>query len=141
MRCGGPASCTSNSIATRACLSALLREPGAFCSGDYEEILNKVSALSMPSNAVRVWNTIHIAEIMRSLEARGDVVTRADMARVSPLADAYVIPGGTYRFHSEDAGSAREEQISARQGTLPPSLERTGGSGHVKNVRACAQNT
>ena len=37
---------------------------GAFRSGDYEEIMNKVSALSVLSNAVLVWNTVHIAEIV-----------------------------------------------------------------------------
>jgi TnpA family transposase len=76
---------------------------GAFRSGDYEEIMNKVSALSVLSNAVLVWNTVRFAEIVRRLEARGDVVHRVDLARVSPLAHAHVIPSGTYRFPSKNA--------------------------------------
>jgi hypothetical protein len=52
------------------------------------------------------WNTVHIAKIVRSLEARGDVVARADLARVSPLAHAHVIPGATYRFPSKNEVSA-----------------------------------
>ena len=79
---------------------------GAFRSGDYEEIMNKVSALSVLSNAVLVWNTVRIAEIIGSLEARGDAIARADLARVSPLAHAHVIPSGTYRFPSKTEGSA-----------------------------------
>jgi hypothetical protein len=65
------------------------------------EIMNKVSALSVLSNAVLVWNTVRIGEIVRGLESRGDAVARADLARVSPLAHAHVIPSGTYRFPSK----------------------------------------
>jgi TnpA family transposase len=79
---------------------------GAFRSGDYEEIMNKVSALSVLSNAVLVWNTVRIGEIVHQLEARGDVVGRGDLARVSPLAHAHVIPSGTYRFPSKNANVA-----------------------------------
>ena len=76
---------------------------GAFRSGDYEEIMNKVSALSVLSNAVLVWNNVRIAEmIVRSLEARSDVVAHPDLARVSPLVHAHVIPSGTYRFPSKN---------------------------------------
>jgi len=72
---------------------------GAFRSGDYEEIMNKVSALSVLSNAVLVWNTVCLAEIMRGLESStGRPVEHADLARISPLAHAHVIPSGTYNF-------------------------------------------
>lgn len=79
---------------------------GAFRSGDYEEIMNKVRALSVLSNAVLVWNTVRITEIVRSLEARGDIVAGVDLARVSPLAHAHVIPNGTYRFPSKNGSLA-----------------------------------
>jgi TnpA family transposase len=72
---------------------------GAFRSGDYEEIMNKVSALSVLSNAVLVWNTVRFAEIIKDLErATGQPLARADLARISPLAHAHVIPSGTYHF-------------------------------------------
>jgi len=71
---------------------------GVFRTGDYEEIMNKVSALSVLSNAVLVWNTVQMARIVEALSANGDPVSRADLARVSPLAHAHVIPNGTYNF-------------------------------------------
>jgi hypothetical protein len=68
--------------------------------------MNKVSALSVLSNAVLVWNTDRIVEIVRSLEGRRDFVGRTDLARVSSLAHANALPSGTYRFPSKNAGSA-----------------------------------
>ena len=71
---------------------------GIFRTGDYEEIMNKVSALSVLSNAVLVWNTIQIAQIIELLSAQEESVSRDDLARVSPLAHAHVISNGTYDF-------------------------------------------
>jgi len=42
---------------------------GAFRTGDYEETMNKVSALALLSNAVLVWNTVRISETVASIEA------------------------------------------------------------------------
>ena len=69
---------------------------GSFRSGDYEEVMNKASCLSLLSNAVLVWNTVHIARIVDQLRAAGHEVKDADLARVSPLAHAHVIPNGSY---------------------------------------------
>ena len=69
---------------------------GSFRSGDYEEVMNKASCLSLLSNAVLVWNTVHIARIVDQLRAAGHQVKDADLARVSPLAHAHVIPNGSY---------------------------------------------
>jgi len=66
---------------------------GGFRSGDYEEVMNKASCLSLLSNAVLVWNTVHIADQLR---AAGHDVKDDDLARVSPLAHAHVIPNGSY---------------------------------------------
>ena len=72
---------------------------GAFRVGDYEEIMNKVSALALISNAVLVWNTVRFAEIVAALErATGQPVRRQDLARISPLMNAHVIPSGTCHF-------------------------------------------
>jgi hypothetical protein len=72
---------------------------GTFRVGDRDEIMNKVTALSVLSNAVLVWNSVRFAEVVAGLEATtGEVVAAADLARVSPLASAHVIPSGTYRF-------------------------------------------
>jgi TnpA family transposase len=44
---------------------------GAFRVGNYEEIMNKVSALALLSNAALAWNTVRIGEIVASLERSG----------------------------------------------------------------------
>ena len=69
---------------------------GSFRSGDYEEVMNKASCLSLLSNAVLVWNTVHIGRIVDQLRAAGHEVRDEDLARVSPLAHAHVIPNGSY---------------------------------------------
>ena len=68
---------------------------GVFRTGDYAEIMNKVSALSVLSNAVVVWNTVKIAELLATLE---EPSSPDAVAHVSPLAYAHVIPNGTYQF-------------------------------------------
>ena len=75
---------------------------GEFRSGDAEEIMNKASCLSLLSNVVLVWNTLRIAEIVNQLRAAGHTIADQDLARVSPLMHAHVIPNGTYRFLDED---------------------------------------
>jgi TnpA family transposase len=69
---------------------------GAFQTGDYDEIMNKASCLSLLSNAVVVWNTVQMTRIIDQLCAGGDVITDDELARMSPLAFAHVIPNGTY---------------------------------------------
>ncbi|MGL4287345.1 MULTISPECIES: Tn3 family transposase [Methylobacterium] len=69
---------------------------GGFRSGDYEEVMNKASCLSLLSNAVLIWNTIHIARTLDQFRAAGQEVKDEDLARVSPLAHAHVIPNGSY---------------------------------------------
>ncbi len=69
---------------------------GDFRAGDYEEIMNKASCLSLISNAVLIWNTVHMSRIAEQLRAAGNIVTDEDLARVSPLAHAHTIPNGSY---------------------------------------------
>jgi TnpA family transposase len=69
---------------------------GSFRSGDYEEVMNKASCLSLLSNAVLVWNTVHITRIVHQLRAAGHEVRDEDLARVSPLMHAHVIANGSY---------------------------------------------
>ncbi len=69
---------------------------GTFRSGDYEEVMNKASCLSLLSNAVLIWNTVHVARIVDQLRAAGHEVKDEDLARASPLAHAHVIPNGSY---------------------------------------------
>ncbi len=87
---------------------------GAFRTGDYKEIMNKVSALALLANAVLVWNTVRIAEILRGLEgSTGKPVPMEDIARVAPLAYAHVIPSGTYHFPARaKSGGAAPKRVT-----------------------------
>ncbi len=67
------------------------------------QIMNKASAFNVLSDLVLVLNTVSIAEIVRSLHARGSVVKRDDLARQSPLARAHVVAGGS--CPNKNAGS------------------------------------
>ena len=77
-------------------VSSVLANQGGFRSGDYEEVMNKASCLSLLSNAVLVWNTVHIARVVEQLRAAGYDLRDENLARVSPLAHAHVIPNGSY---------------------------------------------
>jgi hypothetical protein len=69
---------------------------GAFQTGDYDEVMNKATCLSLLSNAVVVWNTVQMAQIIAQLRASGETITDDELARVSPMAFTHVIPNGTY---------------------------------------------
>jgi TnpA family transposase len=74
-------------------------DDGVFRSGNIDEIMNKVSALSVLSNAVLVWNTERVAEIASSIEASsGKPVPRDELARVSPFQRARLLVRGRYNF-------------------------------------------
>jgi TnpA family transposase len=81
---------------------------GAFQTGDYEEIMNKATCLSLLSNAVVVWNTVQMTRIIEQLRAQGETITDDELARISPLAFAHVIPNGTY-FARQPPLASREE--------------------------------
>ncbi|HSK73841.1 MAG TPA: Tn3 family transposase [Pyrinomonadaceae bacterium] len=67
-------------------------------TGDYEEIMNKVSCLSILSNAVLIWNTIEIGKIIEQLRSGGEEIRDEEIAGVSPLIFRHIIPSGTYHF-------------------------------------------
>src|SRR5215510_4514031 len=82
---------------------------GAFQTGDYEEIMNKATCLSLLSNAVVVWNTVHMTRLIDQLRASREIITEEECARMSPFASAHVIPNGTYFVRytpRENAGSS-----------------------------------
>jgi Tn3 transposase DDE domain len=57
---------------------------------------NKATCLSLLSNAVLVWNTVHMTRIIQQLRANGETILDEELSRISPLAFAHVIPNGTY---------------------------------------------
>jgi len=80
------------------CCRLFFANQGDFLDGDYAEMMNKAASLALLSNAVLVWNTVRMTEIVNALEATAQPVDRAHLARVSPLAHKHVIPSGTYHF-------------------------------------------
>ena len=76
-------------------------DQGEFRTGDYEEIMNKASCLSLVSNAVLYWNTIKIGEIVDNLRQHGEIVDDEILSHISLLPFKHVLPNGTY-FIDED---------------------------------------
>jgi len=71
---------------------------GEFRDGDYAEMMNKASCLSLLSNAVLVANTAAIDRVIRTHPDAKEVLTAADLARISPILFRRIIPNGTYHF-------------------------------------------
>ena len=71
---------------------------GEFRSGDYFEIMNKASCLSLLSNAILVYNTVHIGNILDQAQAADRVFPPEAIAHVPPLLFDHVIVNGTYDF-------------------------------------------
>ena len=71
-------------------------DQGEFTTGDYEEIMNKASCLSLVSNAILYWNTIKINDIVESLRAQGEVIEDETLSHISLLPFRHVVPTGTY---------------------------------------------
>lgn len=71
-------------------------DQGEFSTGDYEEIMNKASCLSLVSNAILYWNTIRINDIVEGLKHRGEVIDEEALSHISLLPFKHVLPNGTY---------------------------------------------
>lgn len=81
--------------------------------GSYEEVMYKASSLSLLSNAVLVWNTVHIAGMVDQLRAAGHDVKDADLARVSPLTHAHIIANGSYFQSPRQRTATPSQPVSA----------------------------
>lgn len=60
--------------------------------------MNKVSCLSILSNAALIWNTIEIGKIIEQLRLGGEEINDEHIAGISPLIFRHIIPSGTYHF-------------------------------------------
>lgn len=69
---------------------------GEFTTGDYEEIMNKASSLSLVSNAMLYWNTSRISQIIEELREQGEVIEDSTLKHISLLPYKHVLPNGTY---------------------------------------------
>jgi TnpA family transposase len=99
---------------------------GAFQTGDYEEIMNKATCLSLLSNAVVVGNTMQMTQIVEQLRAHGETISDEELARVSPLASSHVIPNGTYFSQptSRDHGRSQNGPVSPSGLDMTANMER-----------------
>ena len=73
-------------------------DQGEFRSGDLAQIMNKASCLSLLSNAILVWNTVHISDIVTRLRGKGHTISDEHLAGVSPMLRKHVIVNRTYDF-------------------------------------------
>jgi hypothetical protein len=70
--------------------------------GDYLEIINKASSLSLVSNAILYWNTSRISNIVDELRKRGETVDDDLLAHISLLPYKHALPNGTYFIEQEE---------------------------------------
>ena len=71
-------------------------DQGEFTTGDYEEIMNKASCLSLVSNAILYWNTKKIDSIIENLRQQGEDIDSQALPHISLLPFKHVIPNGAY---------------------------------------------
>ncbi len=76
---------------------------GAVRGRTFQDQVNTFSCLAVLHNAVLhnavvVWNTLRISEVVAQLRAEGHVITDQDLVRTSPLLHAHINPFGQYRF-------------------------------------------
>ncbi len=77
-------------------------DQGEFTTGDYVEIMNKASCLSLVSNAILYWNTVRIGEIVDRLRAEGEAIDDEDLSHISLLPFKHVMPNGTYFIEGDN---------------------------------------
>ena len=74
---------------------------GKFTTGNYEEIMNKATVLSLVSNAILYWNTSRISNIVHNLRKQGESIDDDTLAHISLLPFKHVLPNGTYFVDEE----------------------------------------
>ena len=74
---------------------------GEFTTGDYLEIMNKASALSLVSNAILYWNTSRISNIVNEIRKQDEAVDDELLSHISLLPYKHVLPNGTYFVRGE----------------------------------------
>ena len=75
--------------------------------------MHKASCLSLLCTAVLVWNAVHMGRIIEQLRATGVTITDEEVALISTLAYAHVIPNGTYFFDRVGEGEMSTQSRNA----------------------------
>ncbi len=65
---------------------------------EFEEQLNRASALLILTNACVLWNSVHFSEIYQELQSEDFDFLPEDFRHVSPYAFEHIIPYGQYFF-------------------------------------------
>ena len=71
---------------------------GIFKTNDYEEIMSKATCLSLLSNAILLWNTHHIQNIVNKMRKGGENIPDEYLEKISPLMFKHIRIHGTYHF-------------------------------------------
>lgn len=95
-------------------------DQGEFTTGDYVEIMNKATCLSLVSNAILYWNTVKMAQVVDRLRAQGETISDEDLSHVSLLPFKHVMPNGTYFNEADEGASERKPTVSPSGGTSEP---------------------
>jgi len=75
-------------------LRIFFADQGELTTGDYEEIMNKASCLSLVSNAILYWNTININDIVEGLRSQGEDIDEETLSDISLLSFKHVVANG-----------------------------------------------
>jgi len=59
---------------------------------------DQLGALGMVVNAIALWNTLYLGEVVAALQRAAQPVDPGDLAQVSPLLHAHILMTGRYRF-------------------------------------------
>ncbi len=84
---------------------------GEFTVGDYEEIMNKASCLSLVSNAILYWNTLRIQTIVDDLRLQGEDISDETLSHISLLPYRHVLPNGTYFIEDFEGDFGRKPTV------------------------------
>ena len=84
---------------------------GEFQTGDYEEIMNKASCLSLVSNAILYWNTLRIQTIVDDLRLQGEDISDEALSHISLLPYRHVLPNGTYFIEDFEGDFGRKPTV------------------------------
>ncbi len=69
-----------------------------------EELLNEVGCLNLLTNAVVVWNTVYIHQVVQQLRQEGIDVDEVDLMRIWPSRHRHLNIIGSYNFNPKEIG-------------------------------------
>jgi TnpA family transposase len=68
-----------------------------------DELVNQASCLNLVTNAVIIWNTVYMAEVVAQLKQEGYPVHESDLAHIWPTRYEHINVYGRYHFNIEEA--------------------------------------